>query len=60
MKRAYRYTLVDAVERDELPAGSTGYEIYKDALYGYWGWVEYDHPLTGEEVDHYNLDGPLG
>ena len=60
MKRAFRYQMLDPIERDELPAGSIGYEVYHDELFGHWGWVEYDRPLTGSEVDHYNLDGPLG
>ena len=60
MKRAFRYQMLDPIERDDLPAGITGYEVYHDELFGYWGWVEYPRPLTGSEVDHYNLDGPLG
>lgn len=59
MKRAYRYSLLDAIELEELPEGSTGFEIYKDEFAGYWGWVEYDHQLSGEEMERYNLDGPI-
>ena len=61
MKRLYEYQMMEPRSEDELPAGPVAYELYKDerGLFGWWGRVVYDRPLTGAEVDHYNLDGPV-
>lgn len=61
MKRLYEYQMMEPHSEDELPAGSVEYEDYKDerGLFGWWGRVVYDRPLTGAEIDHYNLDGPV-
>jgi hypothetical protein len=59
MKRQWRYQMIDALPRESLPAGCTAYEIFKDEFMGHWGIAEFDRPLTGAEIDHYNLDGPL-
>lgn len=61
MKRLYEYMMLDPLTADELPAGQVEYEVYKDerGWFGGWGIVVYDRPLTGDEVDHFNLDGPV-
>ena len=59
MKRLYRYTMLDPLEYSNLPAGHVEYRVMKDELGGIWGEVVYERPLTGDEVDHCNLDGPI-
>ena len=61
MKRLYEYQMLEPLAEDELPAGQVEYEVYKDerGVFGRWGRVVYDRPLTGAEIDRYNLDGPL-
>ena len=60
MKRLYEYMMMEPKDADELPAGAVEHEVYKDERFlGIWGKVIYDRPLTGAEVDRYNLDGPL-
>lgn len=59
MKRTWRYQMIDALPREALPAGCTAYELFKDEFVGHWGIVEFNRPLTGAEIDKYNLDGPL-
>ena len=61
MKQLYEYMLINPLPTEELPTGIVDYELYKDArgALRYWGFVVYDRPLTGTEIDHCNLDGPL-
>ena len=61
MKALYEYQLLDAIPAEELPKDYVEFELFKDeSLYfGCWGRVVYERPLTGAEVDHYNLDGPI-
>ena len=61
MKRLYEYQMMEPRSEDELPAGPLTCEVYKDerGIFGWWGRVVYDRPLTGAEIDHYNLDGPV-
>lgn len=61
MKRLYEYQMLEPLAAEDLPAGQVEHEVYKDerGIFGHWGRVVYDHPLTGAEVDRYNLDGPL-
>ena len=61
MKRLYEYMMMQPLGADELPAGQVDHEVYKDerGVFGWWGRVVYDRPLTGEEVDKYALDGPV-
>ena len=60
MKRLYEYEMLEPHDTDELPSGQVEHEVYKDerGFFGRWGRVVYDRPLTGTEVDRYNLDGP--
>jgi hypothetical protein len=47
---------------EELPElGQVEHEVYKDerGVFGWWGRVVYDRPLTGREIDRYGLDGPV-
>ena len=60
MKRLYEYLMLEPRAEDELPAGAVRSEVFKDERFtGIWGKVIYDRPLTGSEIDKYNLDGPL-
>ena len=61
MKRLYEYVMMHPLAAEDLPAGQVEYEVYKHqrGSYGGWGRVVYDRPLTGDEVDRYNLDGPV-
>lgn len=61
MKRLYEYMMMQPLAADELPAGVIEHEVYKDqrGIFGWWGRVVYDRPLTGKQIDKYNLDGPL-
>ena len=61
MKRLYEYMMMEPREIDALPAGAVRCEVYKDqrGIFGGWGMVVYDRPLTGNEIDRYNLDGPV-
>ena len=60
MKRLWEYMMMEPRADNELPAGAIRCEVYKDerGIFG-WGKVIYDRPLTGKEIDKYNLDGPL-
>ena len=59
MKRLYRYMMLDPLEYDRLPVGSISFKVFKDEIGGLWGVVVYERPLTGQEIDRCNLDGPL-
>ena len=61
MKCLFEYMMMTPLAPDELPEGQIEYEIYKDerGIFGGWGRVVYDKPLTGAQIDHYDLDGPL-
>lgn len=61
MRRLYEYIMLEPRATDELPEGQVEYDVYKDerGWFGGWGTVVYDHPLTGEQIDRYNLDGPV-
>ena len=61
MKRLYEYMMMEPRAEDELPAKPVEHEVYEDerGRFGGWGKVVYDRPLTGTEIDKYNLDGPV-
>lgn len=61
MKRMYEYMMMEPHSEEELPAGQVEHEVYKDerGIFGGWGRVVYDRPLTGDEIDRFNLDGPV-
>ena len=61
MKRMYEYQMLDPLDTDELPDGVVEHEVYKDSrgVFGWWGRLIIDHPLDGNEIGRYNLDGPL-
>ena len=60
-RRVYEYMLLRPMDSTELPTGIIDLTIYQDeqGYARYWGSVVYDRPLTGAEIDHCNLDGPL-
>lgn len=60
-KRAWEYMMLEPRDTTELPTGIVDYAVYKDeqGVCRYWGFVVYDRPLSGDEIDHFNLDGPL-
>ena len=61
MRRLYEYLMNEPVEASDLPAGQVEHEVFKDesGIFRWWGRVVYDRPLTGSEIDRFNLDGPV-
>ena len=61
MRRLYEYMMMEPRLSEDLPTGIVQYDVWNEPRYrfGYYGFVIYDRPLNGNEVDHYNLDGPL-
>ena len=60
-KRAWEYMMLEPWPKEELPDGVIQYDIYKEptGFNRYYGSAIFDRPLSGSEVDHFNLDGPL-
>lgn len=60
LTRKYEYWLLDPHGEDELPTGIVEYTLFKEPVgrNQVWGGIVYDKPLTADEVERFNLDGP--